>query len=58
MELFNRLFGSLLVFAYHCFDRVVIDGYLPKSTKRFRCGTFSGLFTTVRVASLGFSTSR
>ena len=28
MELFNRLFGSLLVFVYHCFDRVVINGYL------------------------------
>ena len=28
MELFNKLFGSLLVFVYHCFDRVVINGYL------------------------------
>ena len=28
MERFNRLFGSLLVFVYHCFDRVVINGYL------------------------------
>jgi hypothetical protein len=28
MELFNRLFGDLLVFVYHCFDRVVINGYL------------------------------
>lgn len=28
MELFNRLFGSLLVFIYHCFDRIVINGYL------------------------------
>jgi hypothetical protein len=28
MELFSRLFGSLLVFVYHCFDRVVIHGYL------------------------------
>ena len=28
MELFSRLFGSLLVFVYHCFDRVVINGYL------------------------------
>jgi len=27
MELFARLFGSLLVFVYHCFDRVVIHGY-------------------------------
>jgi hypothetical protein len=28
MELFAKLFSSLLVFVYHCFDRVVINGYL------------------------------
>ena len=28
MELFTRLFGNLLVFVYHCFDRIVINGYL------------------------------
>lgn len=28
MELFTQLFGTLLVFVYHCFDRVVIHGYL------------------------------
>jgi hypothetical protein len=28
VETFTRLFGSLLVFVYHCFDRVVINGYL------------------------------
>ena len=28
MELFTQLFGSVLVFVYHCFDRVVIHGYL------------------------------
>src|SRR5262245_34130753 len=28
MELFLKLFGDLLVFVYHCFDRIVIDGYL------------------------------
>ena len=28
MELFTRLFGNLLVFVYHCFDRIVIHGYL------------------------------
>ena len=26
MELFTRLFGGLLVFVYHCFDRIVING--------------------------------
>ena len=28
MELFTKLFSSLLVFVYHCFDRIVIHGYL------------------------------
>jgi len=28
MELFAQLFGRLLVFVYHCFDRIVINGYL------------------------------
>jgi DNA-binding HxlR family transcriptional regulator len=29
METFMKLFGSLLAFVYHCFDRIVIQGYLP-----------------------------
>ena len=28
MELFTKLFGNLLIFVYHCFDRIVIHGYL------------------------------
>lgn len=28
MELLHKLFASLLVFVYHCFDRMVINGYL------------------------------
>jgi hypothetical protein len=28
VETFTELFGSLLLFVYHCFDRVVIHGYL------------------------------
>src|ERR1700756_4840349 len=28
MELFTQLFGRLLLFVYHCFDRIVIHGYL------------------------------
>lgn len=28
MESFTALFGRLLVFVYHCFDRIVINGYL------------------------------
>jgi hypothetical protein len=33
MEDFVRLFGGLLEFVYHCFDRVVILGYLPLLTR-------------------------
>jgi hypothetical protein len=28
MELFSKLFSDFLVFVYHCFDRIVIHGYL------------------------------
>jgi hypothetical protein len=28
MKLFEKLFGQLLLFVYHCFDRIVINGYL------------------------------
>ena len=28
MELFEKLFAKLLLFVYHCFDRIVINGYL------------------------------
>ena len=28
MDLFTQLFGGLLAFVYHCFDRIVIYGYL------------------------------
>jgi hypothetical protein len=33
MEIFHKLFASLLVFVSHCFDRVVIQGYLPLLTR-------------------------
>ena len=33
METFAKLFGSLLAFVYHCFDRIVIQGYLPLLTR-------------------------
>ncbi len=33
METFAKLFGSLLLFVYHCFDRIVIQGYLPLLTR-------------------------
>src|SRR5580704_17550341 len=28
MDAFTKVFGDLLVFIYHCFDRIVIHGYL------------------------------
>ena len=33
MELFTRLFGDLLIFVYHCFDRIVIHGYLSSLSR-------------------------
>ena len=33
METFHTLFGSLLGLVYHCFDRIVIQGYLPLLTR-------------------------
>ena len=33
MKSFAKLFGSLLVFVYHCFDRIVINGYLEQLSR-------------------------
>ena len=33
MELFHDLFAGLLLFVYHCFDRIVINGYLSTLTR-------------------------
>ena len=33
MELFQQLFAGLLLFLYHCFDRIVINGYLSALTR-------------------------
>jgi hypothetical protein len=33
MDTFSKLFGSLLTLVYHCFDRIVIQGYLPLLTR-------------------------
>ena len=33
METFAKLFQRFLVFVYHCFDRIVIQGYLPLRTR-------------------------
>jgi hypothetical protein len=33
MDTFSKLFGNLLALVYHCFDRIVIQGYLPLLTR-------------------------
>src|SRR5260370_32217590 len=33
MEQFTKLFGDVLLFVYHCFDRIVILGHLPLLTR-------------------------
>jgi hypothetical protein len=41
MELFARLFGGVLVFVYHCFDRLVTHGYLSALSRPEQWSTFS-----------------
>ena len=36
MELFEKLFGELLLFVYHCFDRIVIKKFALECVKRLR----------------------
>ena len=33
MEIFATLFERFLVFVYHCFDRIFIQGYMPLLTR-------------------------
>ncbi len=33
METLTKLFGNLVAFVYHCFDRIVVLGYLPLFTR-------------------------
>ena len=40
METFAKLFERFLVFVYHCFDRIVIQGYLPLLTRPEHIGCF------------------
>jgi hypothetical protein len=56
VELFHHLFAGLLLFVYHCFDRIVINGYLSALTrpeKRTVPKLTSGLLskTTLRATS-------
>ena len=45
METFTKLFGSLLFFVYHCFDRIVINGYLSGLTGTLKLTTVDGVLT-------------
>ena len=48
MELFAKLFDSLLVFVYHCFDRIVIHGYLSGLSRPERWSTSSATWSASR----------
>ena len=40
MDLFTQLFGGMLTFVYHCFDRIVIYGYLSGLSRPERVVNF------------------
>ncbi len=49
MDLFTKLFGDFLIFVYHCFDRIVIHGYLTAAIlKEGRDDFFAGGFPNQR----------
>src|SRR3984957_12458590 len=51
MDLFTQLFGSLLAFVYHCFDRIVIYGYLSGLSRPERAVNFFHQVVGVPVVS-------
>ena len=51
MDLFTQLFGSLLAFVYHCFDRIVIYGYLSGLSRPERVVNFFHQVAGVPVVS-------
>src|SRR6516225_3800232 len=51
MDLFTQLFGSLLAFVYHCFDRIVIYGYLSGLSRPERLVNFFHQVVGVPVVS-------
>ena len=56
MELFTQLFGDVLAFVYHCFDRIVIYGYLsglsrPEQVVRTSSATSSALRWSAKTSS-------
>ena len=51
MDLFIQLFGGLLAFVYHCFDRIVIYGYLSGLSRPERVVNFFHQVVGVPVVS-------
>jgi hypothetical protein len=51
MDLFTQLFGGLLAFVYHCFDRIVIYGYLSGLSRPERVVNFFHQVVGVPVVS-------
>jgi hypothetical protein len=51
MDVFTELFGSLLVFVYHCFDRIVIHGYLSALSRPEQVAPFFRQVVGVPVVS-------
>ena len=51
MDLSTQLFGSLLAFVYHCFDRIVIYGYLSGLSRPGRVVNFFHQVVGVPVVS-------
>src|ERR1039458_9891851 len=58
MELFAKLFSSLLVFVYHCFDRIVIHGYLSGLSRPEQVVYFFRNVTGVPVVDKGALSKR
>ena len=51
MDLFTQLFGGMLAFVYHCFDRIVIYGYLSGLSRPERMLNFFRQVVGVPVVS-------
>jgi hypothetical protein len=53
MEALIRLLGSLLLFVYHCFDRVAINGNLSGLTRPGQVADFSMVLPAPRQSGGG-----
>jgi hypothetical protein len=51
MDLFTQLFGPFVTFVYHCFDRIVISGYLSGLSRPERVVNFFHMVVGIPVIS-------